>query len=139
MGKLIINIPAKINIKNIYVAPSMLFVQIENFGSNFGYFMILKSTICYEMPIFTFYSFQKQKKPWIIANFRRGVQTNFENISISKKMGETSGCHKIGFFWSNIQVFVFVGKVSLSRVPKWPILGSGVQKIVHYGQKREER
>ena len=40
----------------------MLFVQIENFGSNFGYFMILNSTICYEMPIFTFYSFQKQKK-----------------------------------------------------------------------------
>ena len=49
-------------------------------------------------------------------------------------MKETSRCHKIGFLWTNIGVFVLVGSVSLSRFWKLPILDWKAPKIVHYAK-----
>ena len=49
-------------------------------------------------------------------------------------MKETSRCHKIGFLWTNIGVFVLVGIISLSRIWKLPILDGKAPKIVHYAK-----
>ena len=46
---------------------------------------------------------------------------------------ETFRCYKIGFFLTNIGVFVLVRIVSLCRISKWPRLDWKMQKIVHFG------
>ena len=48
-------------------------------------------------------------------------------------MTETFRCYKIGFFLTNIGVFVLVRIISLCRISKWPRLDWKMQKIVHFG------
>ena len=74
-------------------------------------------------------------KPPYITNYSEVLK--IESIQDWKyfnfqKLRETSRCHKIAFVWTNIQVFVLVGIVSLCRFWKYPILGWKVPKILHY-------
>ena len=83
------------------------------------YIDLLKQTKTPKNTYFTEFWKRWWNQIWIYLNF--------------EKLMETFRCYKIGFFLTNIGVFVLIRIVSLCRISKWPRLDWKMQKIVHFG------